>query len=181
MRRRSFAWLTVLPLVVAACTAAPTPTEPAAEPCTQDLAARTSPTDFPVGVLYVNGDDLPPVIGDVEWLGAAEPVRHEPPLPVHLERFIVLQTRGEADVSLRMTDAVEIAAWSVDAVPEGTFRIGDFESGRERWSEGDEEMSVVCVPVRNGQWAVIADVTFADDAGHGTYYWRLNISETPDS
>lgn len=181
MRRRSFAWLTVLTLVVAACAAAPTPTEPAADPCTQDLPTRTSPTDFPIGVLYVSGDDLAPVVGEVEWLGGEGPVTYEPPRAINLERFTVLQAEGEIEVSLRMTDGVSLSAWTIDVVPDGTFRAGDFESDRERWSEGDGDTSVVCVPVQDGHWTVIADVTFADDAGHGTYYWRLNISETPGS
>ena len=178
MHRLPLAWLT-LACAVAACTATPTPTEPSADACRQDLPPKTSPTDFPVGVLYVSGDDLPPVIGEVEWLGGESIVTHEPPRAVKLERFIVLQARGESRVSLRMTDGVQIASWTVDALPEGTFRAGDFDSGRVRWSEGAEETSVVCVPVQDGQWALIADVTFADGEGHGTYYFRLNISETP--
>lgn len=177
--RPSFAWLTLVALVAAACAPAPTPSDVAADPCTQDLPARTSPTDFPLAVLYVSGDDLPPVIGEVEWRGGAEPVTHEPSRAVNLERFTVLQARGVDEVSLRMTDGVSIAAWTIDAVPDGPFRAGDLESGRVRWAEGDEETMVVCVPVEDGAWAVIADVTFADDAGHGTYYYRLNVSETP--
>ena len=189
MRRRSLAWLTVLPLAFAACATAttptpsltPTPTEPPAPACTQDLPAQTSSVDFPFGVLYVNGDDLPPVVGEVEWLGAGRPVTYEPPRAVNLERFTVLQAQGDVEVSLRMTDGVQLSAWTIDAVPDGKFRAGDFTSERERWSEGDEAASIVCVPARDGEWAVIADVTFADDAGHGTFYWRLNISGTSGS
>jgi hypothetical protein len=189
MRRRSFAWLTVIPFVVAACAAAPaptptpapTPSEPAADACEQDLPLQTSSAGFPFGVLYVNGDDLTPVVGELEWLGGDRPVTYKPPRAVNLERFTVLQAQGPVEVSLRMTDGVELSAWTIDAVPDGKFRSGDLESERERWSEGDEATTVVCVPVRDGHWAVIADVTFADDAGHGTFYWRLNISATPGS
>lgn len=181
MRRRSLACLTLVALALAACAAGPSSSEVATDPCTVDLPPRTSPTDYPIGVLYVSGDDLPPVVGKVEWLGGAEPVTHEPPRAINLERFTVVQAAGEVEVSLRMTDGVDIAAWTVDAIPEDQFRSGDFESDRVRWSEGSGETSVVCVPVRDGEWAVIADVSFADEAGHGTYYYRLNISETPGS
>lgn len=69
----------------------------------------------------------------------------------------------------------------MDAVPETRFRTGNYESDRVRWSEGGggEAVEVACIPVQDGQWAIIADVTFADDAGSGTYFWRLNVSQTP--
>ena len=179
------AGLALAVLTLAGCTAAPAPasssptSSPTSGPCTGDLPPRTSPTDFPVAVLHVAGDDLPPVVGDVEWLGAASDVAHQPARPVHQERFTVLQARGQAEVQLRMSDDVRIAAWTIDAVPDGQFRSGDLESDRVRWSEGDDPTDLVCIPVQDGRWAVIAEVTFADDAGGGTYYWRLNLSQTP--
>ncbi|MBA2632175.1 MAG: hypothetical protein H0U86_04120 [Chloroflexi bacterium] len=183
MRRApSLAGLVLVALMLAACPGpAPAPSETAGGPCSSDLPPRTSPTDYPVAVLYVAGDDLPPVVGEVEWLGGDEPVSHEPLRAVHLERFTVLQAQGQAEVSMRMSDGVRIEAWTVDAVPDGLFRGGDYESDRVRWSksEGNEPTDVACIPVRDGEWTVIADVTFADDAGSGTYYWRLNVSQTP--
>lgn len=184
MRRApSLIGLAFAALTLAACSPAPTPTPSgtAEGPCSSDLPPRTSPTDYPVAVLYVAGDDLPPVVGEVEWLGDDEPVSFQPPRAVHLERFTVLQTQGQAQVSLRMSDGVRIQAWTVDAVPDTRFRTGDYEADRERWSEreGGEAVDVACIPVRDGQWAIIADVTFADDAGSGTYFWRLNVSQTP--
>ena len=186
MRRApSVVGLAVAALTLAACPAAPAPTPSAAAegPCSSELPPRTSPTDYPVAVLFVAGDDLPPVVGEVEWLGGDEPVSFEPPRAAHLERFTVLQTQGQAEVSLRMSDTVRIEAWTVDAVPETRFRTGNYESDRVRWSEGEgegeEAVDVACIPVQDGQWAIIADVTFADDAGSGTYFWRLNVSQTP--
>lgn len=185
MRRASGPLHALLAIVIAGCAAGPVPSgsTPGSanddDPCRADLPPRTSPTDYPVAVLFVNGDDLPPVVGPVDWLGDDEPVSNEPELPVHLERFIVLQTRGQAAVSVRMSDEVRIAAWTVDAVPAGAFRVGDLETGRVRWSEGDEETDVACVPVQDGSWLLIGEITFADDAGSGTYYWRLNVGETP--
>jgi len=182
VRRGSLAGLTAVALMLAGCGPGPdaTPSEPAASPCSSELPARTSPVDVPVAVLYVAGDDLPPVVGDVEWVeGSEEPVIHEPARPVHLQRFTVLQAQGQADISMRMTDGVRIAGWTVDAVPDRSFRSGDLESGRVRWSEGDEPTDAVCIPARDGEWAIIATLTFADDAGHGTYFWRLNVSQTP--
>jgi hypothetical protein len=178
VRRGSLLGTALLALILAGC-ATPVPSWQPAAPCTSDLPPRTSPTDYPVGVLYVGGDDLPPVVGEVEWLGGDSPVSHLPPRDVQLERFSVLQVEGLTDVSVRMTDGVRIAAWAIDAVPDNRFRSGDVESDRVRWSEGDEPTDVVCLPVQDGDWAIIADLTFTDDAGSGTYYWRLNINATP--
>ncbi len=80
---------------------------------------------------------------------------------------------------MRMTDGVSIASWTVDAVPDGAFRSGDQDADRVRWSEGDGPTDLVCISVEDGEWAIVADLTFADDAGSGTYYWRLNVSQTP--
>ena len=181
MRRRLLVGLTTGALTLAGCGPGPdaSPSDPAASPCSSELPPRTSPIDVPVAVLYVAGDDLPPVVGDVEWLGGDEPMVHEPARPVHLQPFTVLQAQGQADISLRMTDGVRIAGWTVDAVPDGSFRSGDLEAGRVRWSEGNDPTDIVCIPARDGEWAIIADLTFADDAGNGTYYWRLNLSQTP--
>lgn len=183
MRRRSFVGLAAVALTLAGCAATPqpTPSSAAGGPCGADLPPRTSPADVPVAVLYVAGDDLPPVVGEVEWLGGDTPVSHEPARPVNLERFTVLQAQGQAEVSMRMSDGVRIASWTVDAVPDGRFRSGDLDTDRVRWSEGDDPTDLVCLPVQDGEWAIIADVTFADDAGRGTYYWRLNVTRTPET
>ena len=183
MRRPSRVCAAVLAVAIAGCAAAPEPSASAAadDPCRSDLPPRTAPTDFPVAVLYVNGDDLPPVVGSVEWTGGDEPAANEPALPVHMERFTVLQTRGQSAVSIRMSDGVRIAAWTVDAVPAGGFRVGDLDTGRVRWSEGGEETDVACVPIQDGSWLLIGEITFADGAGTGTYYWRLNVEETPSA
>ena len=37
---------------------------------------------------------------------------------------------------------------------------------------------LVCVPVEDGAWAIRAEITFADEGGQGTFYWRLNVSES---
>jgi hypothetical protein len=181
VRRASPIWVALLVAVIAGCAASPQPSPSAAadDPCRSDLPPRTAPTDFPVAVLYVNGDDLPPVVGPVDWTGGDEPATNEPVLPVHMERFTVLQTRGQSAVSIRMSDDIRIAAWTVDAVPAGGFRVGDLDTGRVRWSEGGEETGVACVPIQDGSWLLIGEVTFADGAGSGTYYWRLNVLETP--
>lgn len=185
MTPRSVARATILLLALTACSGGPAPSgtasapSEAAAPCNQDLPPRTSPLDYPLAVLGVGGDDLVPVAGAVEWLGGDEPVSYVPPRAVHLERFLVVQPSGEAEITLRMSDGVEIGAWTVDVVPDGQFRSGDLESDRVRWSEGSENTRVVCVPIQDGEWAVIADITFADDGGSGTYYWRLNVRETP--
>ena len=178
-----------LTLAIAGCNGGPAPSGPvgsggASPPstgnCRGDLPLRTSPIDVPVAVLFVNGEDLPPVVGEVEWRGDGEPVAYEPARAIHLERFTVLQTEGQAEVSMRMSDGVEIAAWTVDAVPVSRFRGGDFETDRQRWSEGQgESTDQVCIPLSNGSWGVIATVTFADDAGSGTFYWRLIVTEVP--
>ena len=186
MQPRSVAGATILLLALTACSARPAPSETATAPsaaapaeCDQDLPPRTSPTDYPLAVLGVGNEDLVPVVGEVEWLGGDEPVSYVPPRAVHLERFVVLQPSGEPQVTLRMSDGVAIGAWTVGVVPGGQFRSGDLNSDRIRWSEGSEETRVVCLPVQDGEWAVIADITFADGGGSGTYYWRLNISGTP--
>jgi len=181
VRRGSLVGLAAVALTLAACGPRPdaTPSEAAASPCGSELPPRTSPIDVPVAVLYVAGDDLPPVVGDVQWLGDGEPVVHEPARAVHLQTFTVLQAQGQPEISLRMTDGVRISGWTVDAVPDGSFRSGDLEAGRVRWSEGNDPTDIVCIPARDGEWAIIADLTFADDVGTGTYYWRLNLSQTP--
>ena len=162
-------------------TASPSASQPPTSACADDLPARTSPTDYPLAVLYVAGDDLPPVVGALEWRGDGEPVTVEPGRPIHLQQFTVLQARGQPEVSLRMTDGVRIASWRVEAIPGGLFRSGDLETDRVQWAAGDGPTDIVCVPIRDGEWAIVADITFADEAGNATYYWRLNISETPDA
>lgn len=182
MRRPRIASLLGVCLAVAACTAAPVPTPTAAPSgaCVEDLPPRTSPTDYPVAVLHANGEDLPPVVGDVEWFGGDQPVTAIPARAAHLERFTVLQVQGTSEVSLRMSDGVAIDAWSVDAFPAGSFRAGGAEIGAA-WSSGTERTNFICVPIRDGEWAIRADLTFAEGGGRGTYYWRLNVDEAPRS
>lgn len=166
-------------MLVSCGTASPSPSEPPPSACRDDLPPRTSPTDYPLAVLYLAGDDLPPVVDELEWLGDGQPVVIAPERPIHLQSFTVLQARGQSEFSLRMTDGVRIAAWRVDGIPDGLFRAGDLETDRVRWAEGTGPTDVVCVPIRDGGWAIVADITFADDGGSATYYWRLNVSETP--
>lgn len=177
-------------VLLAACGGGPPPssTVPASAGASEAPAAcgglppRTSEeTDFPFPALHVNGDDLPPVVGGVRWTGDGDLVEHEPTRPVHLQVFTVLQARGQTEISLRMTDGVEIAAWRVDVVPASRFRIGDFETDRSTWSEGEGPTDLVCVPVTEGSWGVIGEITFADGAGSGTYYWRLNLTDVPNA
>jgi hypothetical protein len=178
MRRRWLGALLALGIVASACTQAPSPSEAVGGACGEGLPARTSPTDYPLAVLHAAGDDLPPVVDEVEWLGGDEPISTVAPRAVHLQRFTVLQVQGLSELSLRMTDGVTIAGWRVTAIPDVDFRSGDVESGTE-WDSGSEVTEVVCVPVEDGSWAIRADITFADDAGSGTYYWRLNVSGSP--
>ena len=177
MRRRSLGALFAVGILAAACTPTPTPSEAAGGACAEDLAPRTSPTDYPVAVLHAAGDDLPPVVGEVEWHGGDEPVSTVAPRAIHLQRFTVLQVQGLSEVSLRMTDGVAVAGWHVSAIPDVDFRSGDTEGGAE-WSSGSEVADLICVPVTDGAWAIRADITFADDGGQGTFYWRLNVSES---
>ena len=165
-------------ILAGACTPAPSRSEAAGGTCGDDLPQRTSPTDYPVAVLHAAGDDLPPVVDQVEWLGGDEPVATVAPRAVNLQRFTVLQVQGLSEVSVRMTDGVAIASWRVTAIPDVDFRSGDVESGTE-WATGTEVTEVACVPVEDGAWAIRADITFADDGGSGTFYWRLNVSESP--
>jgi hypothetical protein len=170
--------LMAVSLAVAACAGpAPQPSEAPGGPC-GELPARTSPTDFPVAVLHVAGDDLPPVVGEIEWLGGDEPLATAAARAIHLERFTVLQVSGASEMSLRMSDDVSIAEWQVDAIPNDAFRRGELDGG-ESWSTGSEPSDVVCVPIENGGWLIRAELTFADEAGHGVYYWRLNVDEAP--
>jgi len=178
VRRRLAIALAGLLVLLAACASAPDPSVLADE-CSSELPARTSPVDYPVAILHVAGDDLAPVVGEVEWLGAGEPVATTAPRPVHLERFTVLQTQGHSHASLRMTDDVAIETWRIDALPLAAFRAGDLETGRVRWIEGDGPTEVICVPISDGEWAIVGDLTFADDAGSATFYWRLNVIEAP--
>ena len=177
MRRRSLGALLALGVVAVACAPAPAPSQTAGGACAEGLPPRTSPTDYPVPVLHAAGDDLPPVVGEVEWLGGDEPVATVAPRAVNLQRFTVLQVEGLADVSLRMSDGVSIATWQVTAIPDVSFRAGDLDGGTE-WSSGRDVSDLVCVPITDGAWAIRADITFADDAGSGTFFWRLNVSES---
>ena len=179
MRRRSLGALIALGGVAAACAPALAPSPTAGGPCVEGLPARTSPTDYPAAVLHAAGDDLPPVVGEVEWLGGDEPVATVAPRAVHLQRFTVLQVQGRAEVSLRMSDGVSIAAWQVTAISDISFRAGDLDGGTE-WSSGREVTDVVCVPITDGAWAIRADITFADGDGSGTFFWRLNVSDSPN-
>ena len=178
MRRRSLGALLAVGMMAGACTPAPAPSETAGGACAQDLPPRTSPTDYPVAVLHAAGDDLPPVVGEVDWRGGNEPVATAAPRAVELQPFTVLPVRGLSEVSLRMSDGVSIAAWQVKAIGDVSFRAGDVLDGTE-WSSGREETDLVCVPISDGAWAIRADITFADDGGRGTFYWRLNVSESP--
>ena len=166
-------------LVITACTAGPAPSPSVeARPCEAELPPRTSPTDYPLAILHVNGDDLPPVVGEVDWRGGAEPLATSAPRPVHVQRFTVLQVRQAAEAAIRMSDGVSIAEWRVTAQPDTAFRAGDTEPVTE-WTSGSDPGDVVCVPLEAGSWAIRADLTFADAAGSGTYYWRLNVGEAP--
>lgn len=161
--------------VLVACGATVDPTSSVADACDPSLPARSSPDDYPVAVLHVNGDDLPPVVGAVEWSGGPEPVGTTAPRPVHRERFSVLQSTGINEVSVRMTDGVQLSAWRVEAQMADEFRTEGTGPGIA-WADGDGRTDVVCVPVTDGEWVIRADLTFADEQGTGTFYWRLNVS-----
>jgi len=178
MCRRWLGALLAIGLTAAACTPLPTPTDAAGGACAPDLPSRTSPTDYPVAILHAAGDDLPPVVGEIEWLGGDEPVETTAPRAINLERFTVLQLREASELSLRMTDGLSISEWRVDALPNNSFRAGDTETGTG-WSSGSDVTDLVCVPIEDGEWVVRAELTFADDGGRGTYYWRLNVEESP--
>ena len=181
MRRRGLAALLAVGIVAVACAApAPTASEQVGGACAPGLPERTSPTDYPVAVLHVRGDDLPPVIGEIEWLGGDEPVATSAARPVNLERFTVLQVPDATEFSLRMTDGVSIADWRVDALPADDFRAGDFETATEL-SSGSDATELICVPVEGGEWTIRATVTFTEQTGSGTFYWRLNVGATPDA
>jgi hypothetical protein len=128
-----------------------------------------------VAVLHVNGDDLPPVVGAIAWSGGSEPVSTTAPRPVHRERFTVLQVSGISDVSVRMTDGVQLASWRVEAQMADEFRTEGPGPGAA-WVEGDGSIDVLCIPVTDGEWVLRADLTFADEQGTGTFYWRLNVA-----
>jgi len=174
MRRHDLAALLTVGIVAAACAPSPTASEPGGGACAPDLPERTSPTDYPVAVLHLRGDDLAPVIGEVEWLGGDEPVATTAPRAVSLERFTVLQVPDASEFSLRMTDGVSIAEWRVDALPATGFRAGDLETATEL-SSGSEATELICVPVEGGEWVIRATLTFTDGTGSGTFYWRLNV------
>ena len=50
---------------------------------------------------------------------------------------------------------------------------------RRRGARGTTRPTWSACPSRTAHWTIIADLTFADDAGTGTYYWRVNLSGTP--
>ncbi len=161
--------------MLVACGASVDPALSEADACESTLSARTSPTDYPLAVLHVNGDDLPPVVGAIEWSGGTAPVATTAARPVHRERFTVLQAAGINHVSVRMTDGVQLAEWRVEAQMADEFRSEGAGPG-VAWVDGDGTISVLCVPVTDGEWVVRADLTFADEQGTGTFYWRLNVS-----
>ena len=177
MRGRTLGAILAVSILGTACTPTPPPSEAAGGACAEDLPPKTSPTDYPQAVLHAAGDDLAPVVGEVEWLGGDAPVATVAPRAVHLQRFMVLQVQGVSEISLRMTDSVSIAAWQVWAIPDVSFRAGDIESGTA-WGSGSQITDLVCVPIVDGAWAIRAEITFADEGGHGTFYWRLNLSES---
>ena len=176
MGRPSIAALLLLGSAIASCGTVPAPSEPPVGGCARDLPARTSPAGHPLPVLHVAGDDLPPVVEHIEWRGGGAPIATSAPRPVHLSRFTVVQVNGATELSLRLTDGLEIAAWRVTAIPDTEFRIGDTDAGTE-WSSGEDPTPLVCVPLADGEWAIRADLTFADDGGEGTFYWRINAAE----
>ncbi len=161
--------------VIAACAPSGDSAPSEFDACDSPLPARTSPTDHPVAVLHVNGDDLPPVVGAIEWSGGSEPVATTAARPVHRERFTVVQTAGVSSVSVRMTDGVRLAGWRVEAQLADEFRTEGPAPG-VTWADDDGTTDVVCVPLTDGEWVLRADLTFADEQGQGTFYWRLNIS-----
>ena len=120
------------------------------------------------------------MVESVAWTGGPEPIETTAPRRIHLERFTVLHAGGLSEVSIRLTDGAEIGAWRVGALPNDRFRLGDLETEREVWTEGDEPTDLVCVPIRDGQWAIVGDITFAEGAGSATYWWRINVENTPE-
>lgn len=161
--------------MLVACAASVDPASSETDACDSTLPARTSPADYPVAVLHVNGDDLPPVVGAIDWSGDTAPVATTAARPVHRERFTVLQVAGINDVAVRMTDGVQLAAWRVEAQMADEFRSEGPGPG-VAWADGDGRTDVLCVPVADGEWVIRADLTFADEQGTGTFYWRLNVS-----
>jgi len=164
------------------CAAGPTdsPTDSSGDACAGDLPPRTSPTDYPVAVLHLDGDDLAPVVGAVDWQGGETPVATTAARAIHLERFTVLLARDTSEMSVRMSDEVAIDEWRVDALPADGFRAGDTETGTE-WSRGSEATELICVPLESGRWVIRAELTFTDGDGRGTYYWRVDVDGTGSS
>lgn len=189
MARNALAIALAASLGLAACVSdepEPSPPNPTASvapgpDCAPDLPPRTSPVDVPAAVLHVAGDDLPPVLGDIRFDGSEGEARSSPRIAIHLERFTVLQTSGNRQASIRMTDEVGIASWEVWAVSDAGFRRGDLETDRATWSAGDDPVDLVCIALSEGDWLIAAELVFADGQGEGTYYWRLNVRDVPQA
>ena len=114
--------------------------------------------------------------------GGAAMSRSRRPLPgaIHLERFTVLQAQGH----LRGLAAHD--RWrrhrrrgTSTAIPDVAFRSGDIEGGTE-WSSGSEVTDLVCVPVAGRRLGHPRRHHVRRRWRHGTFYWRLNVSESPN-
>lgn len=167
----------VLAVSIAGCAtldATPTP----AGDCEPPLPPVTSPDELPEAMLRINGEDLPPVRGDIRWTGDGSTAVHEGPERVHVQRFIVTVAGAVDQASIRLSDGVAVEGWEVWAVPAIPFRRGNLESERTVWAARatDESGNLLCVDVDAGDWLVGADLTFANGGGEGTYYWRIIVN-----
>lgn len=158
---RSFAALLIAALTLAGCGS--DAAEVGCAPLPEQAAA--SAEGEPDALLWTGDEDLPAIAGvDQADLRQA--------------RFIVANVSSQDGLLLHLTNGARIADWEVFASDAMAFRTGRDDGELATWTEGApaEPVESVCVVPQPGDWLVEADVTFADDAGSGAYFWRLIVS-----
>ena len=154
----------VCPMVVAAC-AGPAPPSPAtaapSDPASADPAAP------PDALLTIDG--APAVAGELgsyTYLGRGS---DSPWLPAAMLRPVEVGAGGRLVV--RLATGEPIAGGSARVA-----RAGDTQGSRtEPLGLSQEQQEVVIVGPGPGSWVLAVELDYADDAGSGLYFWRLEV------
>lgn len=150
-------------LVVAAC-AGPSPPSPATEAPSDAATAAAAPPD---ALLTVDG--APAVAGELgsyTYLGRGS---DSPWLPATMLQPVQVGAGGRLVV--RLANGEPIARGSARVA-----RAGDTEGAEtEPLGLSQEQQAVVIVGPGPGSWVLAVELDYADEAGSGLYFWRLEV------
>ena len=100
-------------------------------------------------------------LGSFAWMNSGSDAPWLPGAPIHIGH-------GER-LTLKLTDPVRLANWTVARTPAATFGSGVVGMG------GGSGQTVSFGAPPRGSWSLNVSVWFADNLGSAAYYWLITV------